>query len=279
MSAPSGLAVWVNGRLVAPDEPAIVATDHGLTVGDGVFESMRIIDGRPFAAARHLARLALSADRVGLELPDEAVIRDAIAETIAAAGPAAGRLRVTVTSGPGPMGTARGAGGPTVIVHVGPVTTWPPTARVATAPWPRNERSPLSGVKTTSYAELTLALQVARAAGADEALFANTQGNLCEGAASNVFVVLDGVLHTPPLTAGCLPGVTRELVCEAVAVVEADMPYDVVRTCDELFITSSTREVHPVSHVDGRPVAACPGPVTRHAATALRALATRIHGT
>jgi branched-chain amino acid aminotransferase len=276
MNHPTGMVVWVNGRIVAEDQPAVTATDHGLTVGDGVFESMRIVDGRPFMIDRHLARLATSAAGIALELPDQTWLRGGIADAIAAAGPGAGRLRVTVTSGPGPLGSTRGTSGPTTLVHVGPTTTWPPTAKVVTTPWPRNERSPLSGVKIISYAENALALALARELGADEALFANTQGNLCEGSGSNVFVVLDSVLHTPPLTAGCLPGVTRELVCEAVQVVEADLPFAVVHDCDELFITSSTREVHPVSHVDGRPVRACPGPVTAATAAAFRALAARL---
>jgi branched-chain amino acid aminotransferase len=203
-------------------------------------------------------------------------LRAGIVEAIAVAGPTAGRLRVTVTSGPGPLGSSRGTDGPTTLIHVGPTTTWPPTSRVVTMSWPRNERSPLAGVKIISYAENALALSLARQEDGDEALFANTRGNLCEGSGSNVFVVLDGVLHTPPLAAGCLPGVTRELVCEAVDVVEADLSFDVVHHCDELFVTSSTREVHPVSHVDGRPVRACPGPVTRAAAAAFRALAARL---
>jgi branched-chain amino acid aminotransferase len=276
MTHPTGMVVWVNGRIVAEDEPAVTATDHGLTVGDGVFESMRIVDGRPFMIERHLARLATSAAGIALDLPDDTWLRAGIAEAIAAAGPTAGRLRVTVTSGPGPLGSSRGTSGPTTLVHVGPTTTWPPTAKVVTTPWPRNERSPLSGVKIISYAENSLALALAREQGAGEALFANTRGNLCEGSGSNVFVVLDGVLHTPPLSAGCLPGVTRELVCEAVDVVQTDLPFAVVHDCDELFLTSSTREVHPVSHVDGRPVRACPGPVTAAAAAAFRALAARL---
>lgn len=264
MTAP--IVVWVNGRLVDENEPAILATDHGLTVGDGVFESMKIVAGRPFALERHLARLTKSADGIALALPGDVWLRAGIAEAIRAAGPQAGRLRVTVTSGPGPLGSGRGSAGPTTLIHVGPTTAWPPFARVITMDWPRNERTPLAGVKIISYAENALALANARARGADEALFANTRGNLCEGSGSNVFVALDGVLYTPPLVAGCLPGVTRELVCEVVDVVEADIAFDILDRCDELFLTSSTRDVHPVSHIDDRALAGCPGPLTRQAA-------------
>ncbi len=260
------IVVWVNGHLIDQDEPAILATDHGLTVGDGVFESMKIVGGQPFALDRHLTRLGKSADGIALALPDEAWLRRGIADAIRAAGPNAGRLRVTVTSGPGPLGSGRGTAGPTTLIHVGPTATWPPFARVITMDWPRNERTPLAGVKIISYAENALALATARARGADEALFANTQGQLCEGSGSNVFVALDGVLYTPPLAAGCLPGVTRELVCEVVDVVEADLPFDLLARVDEVFLTSSTRDVHPVSHIDDRALAGCPGPLTRAAA-------------
>jgi branched-chain amino acid aminotransferase len=266
------ITVWVNGRLVDEHEPAIMATDHGLTVGDGVFESMKIVRGAPFALDRHLTRLRLSAEGISLELPDDAWLRAGIHDAIEAAGPSAGRLRVTVTSGPGPLGSGRGTTGPTTLIHVGPTTVWSTFARVITMDWPRNERTPLAGVKIISYAENALALARARERHADEALFANTQGNLCEGSGSNVFVAVDGVLYTPPLSAGCLAGVTRELVCDVVDVVEADLPFDVLGRCDELFLTSSTRDVHPVSHIDDRPLGTCPGPLTARAAERFAAL-------
>ena len=266
-----GTVVWVNGHIVGAHEPAITAADHGLTVGDGIFETMKIVDGRAFALDRHLTRLVRSAAAVRLGLPDLAWLRDGIDEALAMAGPGAGRLRVTITSGPGPLGARRGTADPTTLIQVGAPTPWPPYARVALMDWPRNERSPLAGIKTISYAEGVFAL--ARERGADEAVFANTQGNLCEGAGSNVFVAIEGVLSTPPLSAGCLAGVTRELVCEATDVVEVDLAFDVLARCDELFLTSSTRDVHPVSHVDGRALPQCPGPLTRRAATAFAALA------
>ena len=139
-------------------------------------------------------------------------------------------------------------------------------------PFTRNPTSATVGLKTTSYAENVVALDHAEKAGASEALFANTDGLLCEGTGSNVFVAVDGVLYTPPLSAGCLAGVTRELVCDVVDVVEADLPFDVLGRCDELFLTSSTRDVHPVSHIDDRPLGICPGPLTARAAERFAAL-------
>ena len=270
--SPHDLVVWVNGCIVGEREPAIMAADHGLTVGDGVFETMKIVDGRAFALDRHLMRLVRSAAAVALALPDLGWLRDGIDEVLGVAGPHAGRLRVTITSGPGPFGARRGATGSTAMIQVGPSTPWSPYARIATMNWPRNERSPLAGVKTISYAEGVFALALAYARDADEAVFANTQGNLCEGAGSNVFVGIAGVLYTPPLSAGCLAGVTRELVCETIDVVEADLPFDVLARCDELFLTSSTRNVHPVSHINARALANCPGPLTQRAAAAFAAL-------
>jgi branched-chain amino acid aminotransferase len=142
-------------------------------------------------------------------------------------------------------------------------------ANVVVAPWPRNERSPLAGVKSTSYAENVLALAAAQRDGADEAVFANTAGNLCEGTGTNVFVAVAGRLVTPPLSAGCLAGVTREIVCELVDVEVRDLPIDALRSATEAFLTSTSRRVQPIARVDGRVLTACPGPLTTAAAEAL----------
>jgi branched-chain amino acid aminotransferase len=133
---------------------------------------------------------------------------------------------------------------------------------VAVAPWPRNERGPLVGLKTTSYADNVVALQWAHAQGADEALLANTVGELCEGTGSNVFVVLDGQVLTPRLASGCLAGVTRDLVLEWTEAAEAEIALVELYEADEVFLTSSTRDVQAVTGLDGlpRPV----GPRTRH---------------
>jgi branched-chain amino acid aminotransferase len=125
----------------------------------------------------------------------------------------------------------------------------------------------VAGLKTTSYAENVVALARAKEAGASEALFANTAGQLCEGTGSNVFVVLGGRLSTPPLSSGCLAGVTRELVCELVDVVEDDLPMSVLAEADEVFLTSSTRDVQGQHRVDDHELEA-PGPITREVARA-----------
>jgi len=195
-----------------------------------------------------------------------------MAELIAATGMQAGRLRVTVTAGPAPLGSERGRAGPTVIVAGGPLPAWPATTDAVVAPWPRNERSPLSGLKTISYAENVLALAFAADRGAGEALFGNLSGNLCEGTGTNVFVGIGGRLMTPPLTAGCLPGVTRDLLLELVEVSQEDLPLSALAGADEAFLTSSTRDVQALRAIDGRSLPACPGPLTEGSSFAFAAL-------
>ncbi len=171
------------------------------------------------------------------------------------------RLRITYTAGDAPLGSDRGETGPTLVVAISGMKPWPESAAVITVPWPRNERSPLAGVKSTSYAENVLALARAHEHGAGEALMPDTQGRLCEGTGSNVFLVLDGRLITPTLATGCLAGVTRDLVLEWVGAEEVDVPMSALEDAEEVFITSSTRDVQPVHRVDARSLVA-PGPLT-----------------
>jgi branched-chain amino acid aminotransferase len=255
---------WVNGRLLAEAEAVIPVNDHGLVVGDGIFETLKVLGGVPFALSRHLNRLAVSARGLGLPEPDEGLLRSAVAETLADAGAADVRLRITYTSGPSPWGSERGGAAPTVIIAVSPLTGFGATASVACVPWRRNEHGAVAGLKTTSYAENVVALAHARERGASEAIFANTAGDLCEGTGSNVFVVLDGILHTPPLSSGCLAGITRELVVTWVGAQETSLPLEVLSRADEVFLSSSTRDVQPVTKVDDRVIPV--GPVTERAA-------------
>jgi branched-chain amino acid aminotransferase len=263
------MLVWIDGRFVDPDEPVLSVLDHGVLVGDGVFESVRVVHGVPLALDRHLDRLQRSALGLGIAAPDPVLVQAGVDAVLARLGPAPSRLRVTVTSGPGPLGSLRGDEPPTVMIHGAPMAPYPPTAHVAIVPWPRNERGATAGLKTTSYAENVVALAHARAQGAGEAIFANTRGELCEGSGSNVFVVRDGRVCTPPLSSGCLAGVTRALVVELAGVTEQVLPLDALTGAEEAFLTSTTRGVHPIATVDGRALAACPGPRTVAAAAAL----------
>lgn len=263
--------VWLNGHLVDPSAATVPVSDHGLTVGDGVFETMRTERGVPFAMGRHLRRLRRGLDGLGLHLrwsDDE--LRAAMTE-IASAFDGPARIRLTVTGGPGPLGSSRAEGGATVVVAGEAAPVWPETGAAVTVPWTRNERSAVAGLKTTSYAENVVALAAAKAAGASEAIFANTAGRLCEGTGSNVFVVIGGRAMTPPLSSGCLGGITRELVLECSDAEEADLSPADLAAADEVFLTSSTRDVQGQHRVDDRDLAA-PGPVTRRIAGAFAAL-------
>lgn len=261
------MTVWVNGELLPDSEARISVFDHGLVAGDGVFEAIKVVAGTPFALSRHLARLRRSAVGFGLPEPDLDQIRAATLAVIQASPdlPLA-RVRITVTGGVGPLGSERGTSPPSVIVALAALRPAAPFVDVVLAPWPRNERGALAGLKTTSYAENVRALAYATEHGANEAIFANTAGALCEGTGTNVFVVIGGRLITPPLSSGCLAGVTRGLVIEWAGAIEEDLPATALAEADELFLTGTTRDVQPVRHVNGSKLPTVLGPVTRKAA-------------
>ncbi|KZM35402.1 aminotransferase class IV [Oerskovia enterophila] len=261
------IVVWVDGSFVEPRERALSALDHGVTVGDGIFETCAVYGGQAFALTRHLRRLGRSAAGMGLPAPDEARIRDGVAQVLAAAGESAGRLRITVTGGFGPMGSGREDGEETIVIAAGPASPGP-TSRAVRSPWVRNERSAVAGLKTTSYAENVVALADAVARGGDEAILANTVGELCEGTGANVLVEVGGELLTPPLSSGCLAGITRELLLEWAAedglpVREAELPFSVLDRVvapgpDDgassgvgLALAGSVRNIQPVVALDG----------------------------
>lgn len=239
------------GALAADDAHVISAADRGFTVGEGVFETLVVRSGVPFALDRHLARLLQSAAIVGLPEPDPAVVLGAVADLLAADGTRLGplgRLRITYTAGVAPET-------PTLLVTCVPVSPLPLTTTAITSRFVRNERSAVAGAKTTAYVENLVALREAQAAGATEAIMGNTRGLLCEGTASNVIVVIEGRAVTPSLSSGCLPGVTRSLVLDWCDVSEAELPHAVLTTADEVLLTSATRGVQVVTRLDDRVLA------------------------
>jgi branched-chain amino acid aminotransferase len=266
--------VYVNGSLVAESDAKLSVFDHGLVVGDGVFETILLTDGHPFALTRHLRRLARSAMGLGIAPPPPRLIEDAVSAVVEAAPLGKGRIRVTLTSGTGPLGSGRIEGPPSLVVAIGPMGEEHDEANVAVVPFTRNEHGALTGLKTTSYGENALALAWANARGADEAIFANTAGAICEGTGSNVFYVLDGVICTPTLASGCLAGVTRALVMEQLAVVEVDHPISLFSPDGvlEAFLTSTLRGVQPIAAINGEAMGISPGPLTMAAAAAYMAL-------
>lgn len=268
-------SVWIDGELLPLEQARVSPLDHALLTGDGVFETLRVHRGAPFAIRRHLDRLARSAAGLRLPLPDLDAVRTALSQVVAANSLGEGRLRVTVTGGPGSLGSDRSAAAPTVIVVGAPLPDWPPATDVVVVPWPRNERGALSGLKTVSYGENVVALAHARDRGAGEALFPNLAGNLCEGTGTNVFVGIGGRLVTPPLSSGCLAGVTRDLLLGLVDGAEEDVSLSSLASCGEAFLSSSTRDVQPVRAIDGRVLPAAPGPLTAAAASAFAGLMAR----
>ena len=257
------MKIWLDDVLINLADARISPLDRGLTVGDGVFETLRVYDGEPFAFTRHFDRLHRSASALGLSVPTADVIRSAAHDVIVANDLRSARLRVTVTGGEGPPGSSRAGAVARVSVIAVPFTPGPATTTVVVAPWTRNERSATAGLKTISYAANVRALAYAESHNAGEAIFANTHDNLCEATGSNVFVVTATGLATPPEAAGCLLGVTRGLVVElaqelGIPCAERDITMDEFRTAAGVFLSSTTREVQPVTAIDGSLVSTSP---------------------
>ncbi len=268
VAAPSTApVVWVDGRLYADARDATVgATDHGLVVGDGVFEALKVTPAGPFALRRHLDRLERSATAMGLPVPDRSAIREGVDAVLAGRSFQHGKVRITVTGGDGPLGSQAAYGTPTLVVAAAPTTVPPASTDVVTAPWRRNEHGALTGVKSTSYGENVRGLAYAVAHDCGETIFLNTAGNVCEGTGTNVFCVFGDEIVTPPLGSGPLAGITRELLLEWVPVVERDLTLEEALGADEVFLTSSLRDVQLVERWDG------------HAFTGLGATTARVAG-
>jgi branched-chain amino acid aminotransferase len=263
------MRAWCNGSLIDPESPAIAVLDHGFTVGDGVFEAIKVVENVPFALTRHLDRLAFSAKGLGLSPPADAQVREAVGAVLDGQSLTFGRIRITYTAGIAPLGSGRGSSNPTLVVVAAEAKPMPATAKVVVVPWPRNEHGAVVGLKTTSYAENVVALAYAAERDAAEAIFANTAGNLCEGTGTNVFCVFGDDVATPPLSAGCLAGVTRNLVVEWCDVTERDISMEEFAEADEVFLTSTTRDVQSI-HTVGNRVMPLATPVTDRVAAVWR---------
>lgn len=257
----TALRVWAHGRLFEdPDEARVGVTDHGLVVGDGVFEALKVTAAGPFAVRRHLERLDRSAAAMALPAPDHRTIRTAIDALLDGQGVDFGKIRITYTGGRGPLGSQAAYGPQTLVVALDVAEPAAASAHLVTAPWTRNEHGALAGVKSTSYAENVRVLAHAHARGGSEGMLLNTAGQVCEGTGSNVFAVFGGTVVTPPLASGPLAGITRELVLEWSDVVQRDFTLAEALAADEVFLTSSLRDVQPVHRWDD--TAFGPHPVT-----------------
>ncbi|MDH4410922.1 MAG: aminotransferase class IV [Verrucomicrobiales bacterium] len=241
-----------NGRLRPATEALVQAHDGLVICGRGIFETIAAYRGTPFRANEHLERLSRGATVFDLPFPEVSTLLAAMQtalEANALLDAEKARLRLTLS--------APGDGSASWWIEATPPPPHPVTARVITGPFFRNERSPLAGLKTINYGENVVALRLAREAGADEALFANTRDELCEGTWSNAFVRIDGVWHTPPLSSGCLPGITRGVVIglfeeHGLSLAESALSYTALDRVESAFLTSSLREIQPIAAIDGK---------------------------
>ena len=283
--------VWVNGQRMSADAPHLSALDRGFTLADGVFETMRVYGGHAFRLDAHVRRLRDAASAIGIPLPAEIghLVTQALVEA-GANGIREASVRVTVSRGVGSPGLAPPPSPvPTIVVAVAPPPVFSPdlytngiTVHIASGR--RNERAMTAGLKTIAFTESVVALAEARTAGADDALFLDTEGHVSEGTSSNVFVaatVDSNVLVTPPLSCGALPGITRAAVIELateLGIVVDVRPIDYGELLDtpEVFFTSSLRAIAPVVGIDGRSIGdGKPGPRTRRTIEAYAALVRR----
>ncbi len=260
------MMVHLNGVLMAAADARIDPADRGLTLGDGLFESLRARDGEILRLDAHLARLRAGAAVIGLPLPmsDEA-LGDSLRETLRGNDIDDGVLRLTVTRGPAGRGLLPPASShPTILVTAAAQGGQPPgpVAAVIAATTRRNEYSPLSRCKTINYLDNILARREADERGADEALMLNTAGRLAETTIANLFLVIGGDLVTPPVADGALPGVMRADVIALAGAGERPLAPEDLARASEAFVTNSLG-IRPLVSVDRAPIGdGRPGAVT-----------------
>jgi len=263
--------VSIDGELVEPARASISVFDRGVLYGDGCFEVLRTWGGRTVDLAAHLDRMAETIAFLRLKCLAREAIAAAVGAAVAAAGPGEHRIRIVVTRGPGGLSTPLselGVGHTIVIVEPLPAAS---TAGVALAvvDWPLPARQG-RGHKTLAYLDHVIARELARTAGADEAVRLDGSGAVVEGATSNLFVVTGGTVATPMIEGGVLPGIVRGRVLAlcgqlGIASEARRVTLDELRGADEVFVTSSVRGVVAVTGVDGAPREA--GPITSRIAT------------
>jgi branched-chain amino acid aminotransferase len=248
--------VWFNGKLIdgpLPLDPA----DRGLLLGDGVFETIAIVNGRALWLEEHLARLAKAAAELGIAA-DLTLIRKAIAALLDEADAGAHVLRFTVTRGPAPRGLASGGENPSLMATLDPLPRGflLQPVRLATSAIRRNEFAPSSRLKTLSYADAVAAAREAAASGADDALMLNTSGKAASSTIANLFLLKGQELVTPDLFQGILPGIMRRAVLDlapelGLTPVERAVRPEELTTADAVFLTNSLRLIRPVMELDG----------------------------
>jgi branched-chain amino acid aminotransferase len=284
-----GTYACIDGRILPGEEARVSVFDNGFTFGDSVYETLRTYGGRPFALDRHLRRLRASAGLIGIQIdtPDGALAQrlDALLE---AAANSESYVRFIVSRGVGDISYRFDRiAGPTVVQVVKPLDVPPEEVytegiEASVVSVRRNHPTALDpAIKSCNLLNNIQAIREAQSRGASEALMLNAEGDLAEGASSNVFLVHQGRVSTPPLQAGILAGITREVVLELLPGLgvegrEARLGLEDLAAADEVFITSTLREAAPVRAVDGRPVGGGrPGPLATRVLSAFRGSVSR----
>ncbi len=283
------MKIWLDGRIVGPDEAKIPVTDHGLLYGDGVFEGIRIYAGRVFRLERHLERLHHSARAIGLEIPGGLEhVRSVVEETAEAFGEREAYVRLLLTRGEGPMGVDPTlCSAPRLICIVGRAELYDPAKLAGGIDMVTTSgRRPSSDVldprvKSLNYLNSVLAKREAKLRGADEALVLNQNGNVAEAAVANVFVYRKDMLRTPPTSDGALEGITRETVLElagslGIPAAEQTLSRMDLLSADEVFLTGTGARIVAVRSLDGQVIGErAPGPITSKLQTAFAELVGR----
>jgi branched-chain amino acid aminotransferase len=269
--------VWINGRVYPRGEAWVSVFDHGFLYGDSIYETIRTTRGHPFLVDRHLERLRTSAAALHLELDlDTATYRRGLTEVLAAANNPESVTRVIVTRGEGDIGYGQKlCPRPTSLMLVRPAVALPPpdrrkSVRVAILSVLRNDPRTVSpAIKSGNLLNNILGAHEAEDRGADEGIMLNPRGQVAEGTMTNLFIVKDGLVLTPPLEAGILPGITRGFVLElaraaGVNAREAVFGPETFLAAEEAFLTSTTRAIQPIGIVNDTQLPhEGKGPVTR----------------
>lgn len=246
----NGHPFWSNGSIHPASTSIARADDQGLLLGDGLFETLVARERRPLFLERHLRRLRRGIDALEIVgTSDDEAIRRGIDELVESSGLVDSRVRITITPGPGPSPRERGDS-PLTMITIAPLAPAPSSVALCTVDWIRNERSPLAGIKSSSWGDNAMILRHATAKGFDNAILCDSTGRLSECTTSNVFLVIDGEILTPSLDSGCLPGIIREVLIESGTAIERDLHPSDLHDATEVFITSSTTDVVPVARID-----------------------------
>jgi branched-chain amino acid aminotransferase len=253
--------IYLNGAILPAERARIDPFDRGFSLGDGLFETLRAYDGRPFRLADHLERMSTAAAALDIPLPvDMPAVAEAVRELLGANGHRRGdaSIRITLSRGTGPRGLAPPEDPrPTLLIATAGYAPPPEVCAAVSVDVRRNEGSPQSRMKTLGALDNVLAMREAASRGAEEAILRNNAGAVACGARANLFALVDGHLVTPPVLDGVLPGIARRVVLEIAAAwrlprEETSLRAEDLLRAEEILLTNSLFEIRSVGRMDGR---------------------------